>query len=99
MSSNFQRSGLLDVSGFPASVNRNAIATAITKQFASLKVTAMQFVPNIARVFFADAAGKRLILRSESIVIGDIQCRKRSGGHALKKFSYIIFRLRQIMTC
>ena len=79
MFSDFQRSGLLEVSGFPASVNRNAIATAITNQFASLKVTAMQFVPNIARITFADAAGKQLILRSESIVVGDIPCRKRCG--------------------
>ena len=72
MSSDFERSGLLDVS-----VNRNVLATAITNQFASLKVTAMHFVPNIARVSFADAAGKQLILRSESIVIGDIPCRVR----------------------
>ena len=40
----------------------------------------MQFVPNIARVSFADAAGKQLILRSESIVIGDIPCRKSGEG-------------------
>ena len=99
MSSDFPRKVLLDVSGFPASVNRNAIATAITNQFASLKVTAVQFVGNVARVSFVDAAGKQLIIRNESIVIGDIPCRVRGGGHALKKFSCIIFHLTQITAC
>ena len=70
MSSDFPHTVLLDVSGFPASVNRNVIATAITNRFASLKV----------RVSFADPAAKQLILRNESIVIGDIPCRLRGGG-------------------
>ena len=77
MSSDFSGTVLLDASGFPASVNRNVIATTITNQFVSLKVTAVQFVGNVARVSFADASGKQLILRSESIVIGDIPCRVR----------------------
>ena len=80
MSSDFPRTVLLDVSLFPASVNRNAIATAITNRFASLKVTAVQFVGNVVRVSFADAAGKQLIMHNESIVIGDIPCRVRGGG-------------------
>ena len=42
---------------FPASINRNVIATAITNRFAALKVTAVQFVANVAPVSFADAAG------------------------------------------
>ena len=77
MSSDFPRTVLLDASGFPASVNRNVIATTITNQFVSLKVTAVHFVGNVARVSFADASGKQLILHSESIVIGDIPCRVR----------------------
>ena len=68
MSSDFLCTILLDVSGFPASVNRNVIATAITNRFASLKVTAVQFVGNVARLSFADPAAKRLILRNQSIV-------------------------------
>lgn len=80
MSSDFPRTVLLDVSGFPASANRNVIAAAITNRFASLKVMAVQFVGNVARVSFADAAAKQLILRNESIVIGDVPCRVRGGG-------------------
>ena len=80
MSSDFARTVLLDVSGFPASVNRNVTATAITNQFSSLKVSAVQFVRNVARVSFVDPAGKQLILRNESIVIGDIPCRVPGGG-------------------
>ena len=71
---------LLDVSGFPASANRNVIATAITNRFASLKLMAVQFVGNVARVSFADPAAEQLILRKESIAIGDIPCRVRGGG-------------------
>ena len=77
MSSGFPRTLLLDVSGSPASANRNVIAIAITNRFASLKVMAVQFVGNVARVSFADAAAKQLILRNESIVIGDVPCRVR----------------------
>ena len=80
MSSDFPRTVLLDVSGFPASANRNVIATAITNRFASLKVMTVQFVIKVARVSFADPAAKQLILRNESIVIGDIPCRVRGGG-------------------
>ena len=80
MSSDFPRTVLLYVSAFPASVNRNVIAAAITNRFSSLKVTAVPFVANIARVFCADAAVKQLILRNESIFIGDIPCRVRGGG-------------------
>ena len=79
MSSDFPRTVLLKVADFPASVNRNAIAPAITNRFASLKVTAVLFVGNVARVSFADAASKQLIMRNESIVIGDIACRVRGG--------------------
>ena len=60
MSSDFPRTVLLDVSGFPASVNRNVIATTNTNQLVSLKVTAVQFVGNVARVSFADASGKHV---------------------------------------
>ena len=84
-SSDFPRTVLLDISGFPASVNRNAIATAITNRFASLKVTAVQFVGNVARVSFADTAGKQLIMRNESIVTGDILCHVRGGGGCPQK--------------
>ena len=80
MSSDFPRTVLLDVSGFPASANPNVIATAITNRFAPLKVMVVQFVGNVARVSFADPAAKQLILRNESIVIGDIPCRVRGGG-------------------
>ena len=80
MSSDFPRTVLLDVAGFPASVNRDVIANAITNRFASPKVTAVQFVGNVARVSFADPAAKQLILHRESIVIGDIPCRVRGGG-------------------
>ena len=100
MSSDFPRTVLLDVSGrFPALANRNVIATAITNRFASLKVMAVQFVGNVARVSFADAAAKQLILRNESIVLAMFRVVFVVGGHALKKFSYTIFRLRQKMTC
>ena len=85
MSSDFPRTVLLDVSGFPASANRNVIATAITNRFASLKVMAVQFVGNVARVSFADPAAKQLILRNESIVIGDIPCRVRGRGPSPQK--------------
>ena len=93
MSSKFPRTVLLDVSGFPASLNSNVIATAITNRFASLKVMAVQFVGNVARVSLADTAAKQLILRHESIVIGDIPCRVRGEGPST------IFHLRQKMTC
>ena len=65
---------------FPASVNRNIIATAITNRFASLKVTAVQFVDNFVRVSFADAPARKLVLPNESILIGDVPCRVRGGG-------------------
>lgn len=81
MSSDTLCTELLDVSSFPASVNRNAIATAITNRFASLEVTAVQLVGNVA-----DTAGKQLILHNESIVIGDIVC-PVSCACALKKFN------------
>ena len=89
MSSDFPRTVLVDVSGFLASVNRNVIATAITNRFASLKVTAVQFVSNVARVSFADPAAKQFILRNESIVIGDVPCRVRGEGPRPQKiFAY-----------
>ena len=53
---NFTRTVALDNSGFPASTARNVIASAIANRFLSLKVTALQFVGNIARVSFADTA-------------------------------------------
>ena len=80
MSSDFPPTVLLDVSGFPASANRNVIAT---NRSASLKVMAVQFVGNVARVSFAEPAAKQLILRNESIVIGDIPCRVRGGCNVL----------------
>ena len=80
MSTDFPRTVLLDVSGFPASANRNVIPTSITDWFASLKVMAVQFVGNVARVSFAYAAAKQLILRNESIVNGDVPCSVRAGG-------------------
>ena len=98
MSSDFPRTVLLDVSGFPVSVNRNVIATAITNRFASFKVMAVQFVGNVARVSFADAAAKQLILRNESFFLAMFHVVFAVGGHALKKFSCTIFRLRQKMT-
>ena len=98
MSSDFLRTVLLDVSSFPASANRNVIATAITNRLAFLKVMAVQFVGNVARVSLADAAAKQFILGVESMVIGDIPCRVPGGGHALKTFSSTIFHLRQKMT-
>lgn len=79
MSSDFPRTVLLNVSGFPA-VNRIAIAATITNRFASLNVTALHFVGIVARVSFEDVAGKQLILRNEAIVIGDIRCHVRGGG-------------------
>ena len=96
--SDFPHTVLLDVSGFPASANRNVIATAITNWFASLKVMAVRFVGNVARVSFADPAAKQLILRNESIVIGDIPCRVRGGGPRPQKSSCTIFHLRQKMS-
>ena len=48
MSSDLARTVLLDVSVFPASVNRNVIATAIANQFSSPKVSAVQFVRTMA---------------------------------------------------
>ena len=74
---------------YPVFQLQRVIAAAITNRFASLKVMAVQFVGNVARVSFADAAAKQLILRNESIVIGDVPCRVRGGGHALKKLSLI----------
>lgn len=79
MSSDFPRTVLLNVSGFPA-LNRIAIATTITNRFASLNVTALHFVSNVARVSFKDVARKQLILRNEAIVICDIRCCVRGGG-------------------
>lgn len=81
MSSDTLCTVLFDVPGFPAWVNRNAIATAIKSRLASLEVTAVQLVGNMA-----DTAGKQLILRNESIVIGDIVCPVLCG-HAPKKFN------------
>ena len=46
---------------------------------------ALQFVGKVARVSFADPAGKQLFLRNESIVIGDIPCRVRGGGPRSQK--------------
>ena len=52
-------------------------------------MTAVHFVSNAARVSFADAAGKQLIMRNESIVIGDIPCRVHGGGpRSQKVFAY-----------
>ena len=93
MSCDFPLTILLDVSGFPASVNRNIIATAITNRFASLKVMAVQFVGNVARVSFADAAAKQLILSNESIVTGDIPCRVRGEGPRPKKSFRVQFSI------
>ena len=70
----------LDISGFPASIARNVIASAIANRFLSLKAIAPQFVGNIARVSFADTASKELIMRMESVYIGDIACPVRGGG-------------------
>ena len=56
----------------------NVIASAIANRFLSLKVTALQFVGNIARVSFADTASKELIMRMESVYVGDIACLVRS---------------------
>ena len=77
---NFTRTVALDISGFPASTARNVIASAIANRFLSLKVTALQFVGNIARVSFADTASKELIMRMESVYVGDIACPVRGGG-------------------
>ena len=77
---NFTRTVALAISGFPASTARNVIASAIANRFLSLKVTALQFVGNIARVSFADTASKELILRMESVYVGDIACPVRGGG-------------------
>ena len=77
---NFTRTIALDISGFPASTARNVIASAIANRFLSLKVTALQFVGNIAQVSFADTASKELIMRMESVYVGDIACPVRGGG-------------------
>ena len=77
---NFTRTVALDISGFPATTARNVIASAIANRFLSLKVTALQFVGNIARVSFADTASKELIMRMESVYVGDIACPVRGGG-------------------
>lgn len=47
---------LIDIPGFPATVNCNTIVTAITNCFLFLEVVAVQFVGNVARVSFRDAA-------------------------------------------
>ena len=77
---NFTGTVALDISGFSASTARNVIASAIANRFLSLKVTALQFVGNIARVAFADTASKELIMRMESVYVGDIACPVRGGG-------------------
>lgn len=47
----------------------------------------------------ADTAGKQLILRNESIVIGDIVCRV-SCGHAPKKFNNFLLEADDgLLTC
>ena len=76
----FSRTVALDISGFPASSNRNIIASAIANRFLSLKVSAVQLVGNIARVSFADTASKDLIMRMESVYIGDVACPVKGGG-------------------
>ena len=80
MVQNFTRTVALDISGFPASTARIVIASAIANRFLSLKVTALQFVGNIARVSVADTASKELIMRMESGYVGDIAYPVRGGG-------------------
>ena len=77
---NFTRTVALDISGFPTSTARNVITSAIANHFLSLKVTALQFVGNIAQVSFADTASKELIMRMEPVYVGDIACPVRGGG-------------------
>ena len=77
---NFTRTVALDFSGFPASTARNDIASAFANRFQSLKVTALQFVGNTALVSFADTASKELVMRLESVYVGDIACPVRGGG-------------------
>ena len=60
----------LHISGFPASTAWNVIASAFANRFWSLKV----------RVSFADTASKELIMRMESVYVGDIACPVRGGG-------------------
>ena len=96
---NFTRTVALDISGFPASTARNVIASAIANRFLSLKVTALQFVGNIARMSFADTASKELIMRMESVYVGDIACPVRGGAvRAPRKYSSTIIRSRQVWT-
>ena len=97
---NFTRTVALDISGFPASTARNLIASAIANRFLSLKVTALQFVGNIAQVSFADTASKELIMRMEPVYVGDIACPVRGGGavRATKKYLSTIIRWRQVST-
>ena len=82
---NFTRTVALDISGFLASTARNVIASTIANRFLSLKVTALQFVGNIARVSFADTSSKELIMRMESVSVGDIACPVRGGGSCPQK--------------
>ena len=77
---NFTRTIALDISGFPASSNRNIVASAIANRFLSLKVSAVQLVGNIARVLFADTASKDLVMRMETVYIGDDACPVKGGG-------------------
>ena len=94
---NFTRTVALDISGFPASTARNVIASAIANRLLSLKVTALQFVGNIA-VSFADTASKELIMPMESVYVGDIACPVRGVVRAPKKYLSTIIRSRQVRT-
>ena len=51
---------------------------------------AVQFVGNVARVSFADAAAKQLILRNEPLLLAMFRVVFVMRGHALKKFSCAI---------
>ena len=95
---NFTRTVALDISGFRAPTARNVIASAIANLFLSLKVTALQFVGNIARVSFADTASKELIMRMESVYVGDTACPVRGAVRAPKKYLSTIIRSRQVRT-
>ena len=71
---NFTRTTALDVSGFLVSSKHNVIASPIANRFQFLKMTALQLVGNIAQVSFSDTARKKLIMRMESVTIGDVVC-------------------------
>ena len=71
---NFTRTIALDASGFLVSSKHNVIASASANPFQFLKVTALQLVGNIAQVSFVDTASKKLIMRMESVTIGDVVC-------------------------